>query len=90
MFTEQTLEHGEIAAKKLYAAADLGDAGYSAGSRTPLAGAVGRAVEKTRQAEQAEAHHAKAHGHENVIEACSEPDRGSAKSRFAVSGSSAP
>ena len=35
-------------------------------------------MEKTRQAEQAEAHHAKAHGHKDVIEVCSEPDRGSA------------
>jgi hypothetical protein len=35
-------------------------------------------LEKTGQAEQAEAHHAKAHRHEDVIEACSEPDRASA------------
>jgi hypothetical protein len=54
------------------------DRSWTAGSRSPLVGAVGRAVEKTRQAEQAEAHHAKAHGHEDVIEVCSEPDRGSA------------
>src|SRR5580692_11290172 len=51
---------------------------WTAGGRTPLAGAVARAKEKTRQAEQAEAHHAKAHGHEDVIDVCSEPDRGGA------------
>jgi hypothetical protein len=65
---------------KIVSSKDLpcADRRWTAGSRSPLPGAAGRAVEKTRQAEQAEAHHAKAHGHENVIEACSEPDRSSA------------
>ena len=54
------------------------DRSWTTGSRIPPSGAIGGAQEKTRQAEQAEAHHAKAHGHEDVIEVCSEPDRGSA------------
>jgi hypothetical protein len=51
---------------------------WTAGSRTPLSDAIGGAQEKTRQAEQAEARHAKAHRDEEVIEVRSEPDRGSA------------
>ena len=39
---------------------------------------IGGAQEKTGQAEQAEARHARAHRREDVIEVCSEPDRGSA------------
>jgi hypothetical protein len=54
------------------------DRSWTAGSKIPLSGAIGRSQEKTGQAEQAEAHHAKAHGHEDVIEVCSALGRDSA------------